>query len=463
MTVSDLPQPVLGAIADFLVGLPETVIPDDVLHQGRRMLLDTIGCAIGGTRSTPAQPFLRYLESVGGAGPSSVLGTRLTASPTDAAYVNAYLADVLDYEETSVSHPSAVVVPAVLAAGQHSHSSGADVLRAAVAAYEIGARVGLAVAPSAALGREAASAFWWKSVAAAVGAGLLLGLNRDQWVHAIGYATATSPAARRGGFEFRPLNPLKANFPGQAHAGVAAAYLARNGFEMHRGMLDGPRHFGQLLGSDRWQPERITEGLGDQWMLAGAGFKAYPACLYLHPMLDAIAEARAGQSFGTGDIATVEVSVPALIIDEFDDRNPYSVVDAQYSAPFTAATLLLDPQPSSGWITDRRLADPEIASLMSRVSLIESPEFTRAFAVDGRVRTRVRIGLDDGHWHEGQVDAIHGSVALPLTDRALETKFDDATGQTLDESARRSIIALVSEVESVNDIDDLMRCTVPLA
>src|SRR5690606_20255799 len=124
--------------------------------------------------------------------------------------------------------------------------------RATIAGYEVGSRVGRALIPSPALGREAASEFWWKSVSAVVAAGLLLGLDRDRWAHAIGYATAAAPAARRGGFEARPLSWLKANYQGQAHAGVTAAYLAARGYRTYRGMLDGTRTFGQLLGSDRW-------------------------------------------------------------------------------------------------------------------------------------------------------------------------------------------------------------------
>lgn len=457
MTIRDLPQPVLETVAGFLDRVDELQIPSSVLHQGRRMLLDTIGCAVGGTRSTPARPFLEMLGGWGGSGPSAVLGTTLTATPTDAAFVNAYLADVLDYEETSVSHPGAVVAAAVLAAGQAANSSGAQVLRAAVAAYEIGARVGLALEPSAELGRESASLFWWKSVASAVGAGLLLGMPRDRWVHAIGYAAATSPAARRGGFEFRPLNPLKANFPGQAHAGVAAAYLARHGFEVHRGMLDGPRQFGQLLGSDRWNTERITTALGTEWVLDRAGFKAYPVCLYLHPLLDAVADTRRQRQFTADQIAAVEIDVPALIIDEFDDRTPHGVVDAQYSAPFAAATLLLDPEPSAGWITDDRLTDRAVSALMARIQLVESPVLTRQFAADGRVRSGVRIRLDDGTTIEAFADTIRGDAEHPLDDAHLEAKFLDATEGTLAVADARRVIDLVAGIEQVADINDLVR------
>ena len=454
-------QPTFDALVDFIENTTANGLPPEVDEITGRILLDTVGCMVAGVSSSPATAVKAAFTS-NSSGPSDIIGTTHQLSPHDAAYVNAYTADVLDFEETLVSHPSAVVVAAALAVGQAQASTWQQVHIAIALGYEIGSRIGRALIPSAPIRREYAAEFWWKPVAATIASGVLLGLDREPWKHAIGYATAASPAARRGGFEFRPLSQLKANYGGQAAAGVLGAYLAANGFLTHRAMLDGPRSYAQLLGSDRWDSDLAVTGLGKDWLVGNVGFKVYPTCLYLHSLLESIDGAVIVPRIPVTDVREVRAFVPAIICRELAEKRPAGVIDAQFSAPIAAATLLLKREPHSQWFDDAWLTNPDMLAVADRVRLIEDIELTRLQNLDGHVRARIEVDLADGTTVRAGVDTVRGNAARPLTGTELRDKFVRSTTPHL--GAARAVQAADALLAAAGDarlepVLDLLRPT----
>jgi 2-methylcitrate dehydratase PrpD len=421
-------QPTLDAVIRFIRDV--RTLPGDVADVARRMTLDSLGCMIAGANSPLARPVVDGIAALS-TGPSDIIGTRNRVSAHDASYVNAYTADALDFEETLVSHPGAVVVGVGVAVGQARGASWDEMLRAIAAGYEVGSRIGAALIPTSEKRREHAAEFWWKSTAAVTTAGMLMGLDELQWVHAFGYATAASPAARRGGFEQRPLSDLKANYGGQAHVGVIGAVLASQGFRTYRGMLDGRRTFAELLGSDRWEPQVVTRGLGEDWVLRGIGFKVYPACLYLHALLECVDAGIIGRGIELHDVVEIRAYVPAIICQELAEHRPSSVVDAQFSAPVAVATLLLKREPFASWFDEKWLADPILLEVVDRIRLIEDPELTRLQESDGRVRTHVEVEVAHGRVERARVDVVRGNAARPIGAHELRAKFINSVTPTL--------------------------------
>ena len=81
-------------------------------------------------------------------GTCGVFGDDHRYGPAGAAFLNGALAHSLDFDDTHAAaslHPGAPVIPAALAAGEMVGASGADVLAAIVAGYEITCRVALAL------------------------------------------------------------------------------------------------------------------------------------------------------------------------------------------------------------------------------------------------------------------------------------------------------------------------------
>ncbi|RWM04937.1 MAG: hypothetical protein EOR72_32815, partial [Mesorhizobium sp.] len=130
-----------GQLARFLTDLRYEDIPDDVLHKAKLITLDTIGCIIAGANTPLGEKILAAYHSGNNQSGCCVPGTSCQTAPSLAAKVNAWLADVLDYEDVAVGHPSATVIPAALAMAEHLNASPQQFLAGVVAGYEAGIRV----------------------------------------------------------------------------------------------------------------------------------------------------------------------------------------------------------------------------------------------------------------------------------------------------------------------------------
>ena len=447
-------QPVLARIADFLDGEALDAPPEAATRQGLRVFVDTLGCIVAGSACEPGKAVTAATAEMASGGPCSVPGTPLFVDVAHAAYVNAYLADVLDFEDTLVSHPSAVVIPTALAVGEHLGASGRDVLRAVLAGYEVGTRVARALRPSPGLARQVAAEFYWKPVAAAVTAGVLLGLRGRQWETALGYAASAAPSVRRGGLELRPLTWLKTNFGGQAEVGVRAAFLARQGFVINRGLLDGPRTFAEVLGSDRWEPAAQVEDLGRRWLVEDTTFKYFPCCLYLHPVAEAVTRAAANHR---GAIEQITVRVPGVLASEFDDRRPASIIDAQFSVPYVAAVCALGIAPGAPWWSPGTLLDPAVLAVMDNVTVASDERLSSAMDQERSVSAAVTIRRADGTVSSHMTRSYPGSAAQPLTDEQLDAKFMGvvlSAGYLADTA--KELLDRVRDIGSLADVRDLL-------
>src|ERR1700710_2316231 len=108
-------------------------LPHAVRHEGKRSLLNFIGCALGVANAAPIEMALRVLLPLSGENRVTVLGRTEKLDPLGAAFINAIGGNLLDYDDThlrTVIHPSAPVAPAALALAEQRGLSGAAMLRA---------------------------------------------------------------------------------------------------------------------------------------------------------------------------------------------------------------------------------------------------------------------------------------------------------------------------------------------
>ena len=238
MCIRDSPSATLAA---FAANLRFEDIPAPVLRRAEDLLLDCLASILAGASARPVLAIDRYAAAMGPAdGPSEILINRRRTSPVFAAMVNAAAAHVVEQDDVhngSVFHPAAVVFPPVLAVAQALGRSGRDALVAAVAGYEVGIRVGEF------LGRSHYKIFHTTgtagTLAAAAATGRLLGLSPAAMLDAFG--SAGTQAA--GLWEFlRDAADSKQLHTARAAAnGIAAAYLAQEGFTGARHILEGPQ------------------------------------------------------------------------------------------------------------------------------------------------------------------------------------------------------------------------------
>ncbi|MFY3625232.1 MmgE/PrpD family protein [Achromobacter xylosoxidans] len=396
-------------------------IPAPVLRRAEDLLLDCLASILAGASARPVLAIDRYAAAMGPAdGPSEILINRRRTSPVFAAMVNAAAAHVVEQDDVhngSVFHPAAVVFPPALAVAQALGRSGRDLLVAAVAGYEVGIRVGEF------LGRSHYKIFHTTgtagTLAAAAATGRLLGLSPAAMLDAFG--SAGTQAA--GLWEFlRDAADSKQLHTARAAAnGIAAAYLAQEGFTGARHILEGPQGMAAGMSSDA-DPARLTDRLGTRWALAETSFKFHASCRHTHPAADALQQVLREHKLAESDIARVVAHVHQGAIDVLGP-----VVDPRtvHQSKFSMGTVLglIARQGRAGLPEfDAALDDPAVADFRGRVTMELDPE------VDGAYPQRW-IGKVTVHTRDGRV--LHGRVDEPKGDPGNTLSRDEIEAKTL--------------------------------
>src|ERR1043166_3277636 len=331
------------ALAQFAFRLKLEDIPQEVVANARLRLLDTVGVCLASAGMQYADGIAQVVAEQGASAEATMIGSGRRAAAGWAALYNGALAHGNDYDDThsvALMHASAVVMPTVLAIGERLKASGAEVITAAIAAYETALRIGMSVSSA-----FHARGFHTTSVcgifAAAIGAGKLLRLDAQQIAHAIGIAGSQAS----GSLEFLSDGAwTKRMHPGwAAHAGIIAAQLAGNGFTGPATALEGRFGlFASYAGRPAPDESKLTAGLGGTWEILNMDFKPYPCGHISHPYMDCARQLRSQHNLSPGDIAAVELRVPSgavpIVCEPLADKlKPASSYAACFSAPYRVA------------------------------------------------------------------------------------------------------------------------------
>src|SRR6185437_8622664 len=271
-------NPHTRAIAQFVSGLRYEDIPAEVIARIKLLMLDSLGCALYGTGLEWSRILRTTLAAVDTTSGCRVWGTGERLSAPHAALVNGTLVQSFELDDVhrqGVLHVGAVTLPPLLAVTElKAGLSGRDLLRAAVAGYEIGPRVGKCMGPQH-IGQGWHSGATVGVFSAAAGASAALRLSQEQTVHALGIAGTQSAglmAAQYGAM-------VKRMHAGRsAQSGLYGALLAQNGFTGIVDVFESP--YGGFCttfsrSQDRFNLKELTSGFGDVWQTMGIALKFY--------------------------------------------------------------------------------------------------------------------------------------------------------------------------------------------
>ena len=307
-------------------------VPEAVRHEGKRSLLNFIGCALGVADTPPIEMALRVLLPFSGPERVTLIGRAERLDPFGAAFVNAIGANLLDYDDThlrTVIHPTAPVAPAALALAEQRGLSGAAVLHAFILGAEVECRIGNAVSPGHYVrGWHITSTCG--VFGSAVASAKLLGLRAEQIWHALGIAASQSA----GVVENLPNAAKNVSVGNAARNGLFAALLAEQGYTGAPAAIEGALGWARAMGDVPVVAEAAGE-LGSRWELLKNTYKPYPCGIVFHAVIDACLALRQEHALTEADIVEVVVSGNQLLLDRGDrvTTNPRDAGSAFLIAP----------------------------------------------------------------------------------------------------------------------------------
>ena len=441
----------LDPLADWIAGLRLDALPAEVLHAGKRSLLDTVGVAIAGAERPVVGKAAASLESLG-EGPCSVLplGAAPRPGPT-AALINGAAAHALDFDDTvfeGILHGSAAVWPAAQAACELLGAPGDRLLLAFIAGLEA------AYALGALIGNEAYRDGWWASsllglFGATAGAAKALDLGPQETGHALHLAAAQSFGLRGiFGSEAKPYVLGRA-----AQAGLELALAARAGLGASAASFEGAAGFLQVI--NRGRPTRpVFARLGAPFRLVepGVAFKLYPVCSAAQAGVEATLGLMEEHGLEAGQVERAELRATPLVCLQLVHDRPQSILEGQFSMPFAVGCALAYGALGSAQLDDRLLCDPALRHAMAKVTLsadeallarVEDP-------VSAPEAAEVTLHLRDGRSFSRLNPMASGMPAKPLTDAALDAKFLSNTTPCMGEASAQALLERLRAIESAD-------------
>ena len=406
-------------LAAFAATLELPDVPAPVLRRAEELMIDWFGSALAGKGARPVETLTAFAEAMGPAdGASEILIRRRRTSPYMAAFANAaasHFAEQDDVHNGSVFHPASVVFPPALAVAQAEGASGADLLAAVVAGYEVGIRVGEF------LGRSHYRTFHTTgtagTLAAAAAVGRLLRLTPERMLNALGSAGTQSAGLwefLRDGADSKQLHTAHA-----AGAGLAAAYLARDGFTGARRILEGRQGMAAGMSTDA-DPSRLVDGLGTRWALAETSFKYHASCRHTHPAADALQQVMRANALSAGDVKRVVARVHQGAIDVLGPVvDPTTVHQSKFSMGTVLGLIAVDGRAGLAEF-DAHYRDPAVTAFRDRVAMELDDEVDRAYPA--RWIGKVTVETVDGRRLDGRVDEPKGDPGNTLSPAELEEK-----------------------------------------
>jgi 2-methylcitrate dehydratase PrpD len=366
---------VTGELAEFVSSTTFDDLPENVVHETKRILLDVIGCALGSTQLDKGRIAVEFACAPGGNAEATIFGTTHKVPIALAAFANAELIHATDHcPILPPAHISPFVTSPALAVAEAERASGKEVIAAVAIAHEVASRVGLSLDPMR-VATGGISPCWglsFDAFGAAAGAAKILRLAPSAMSDALGLSGYLAPVPSHNKFLATPEGGGLAKYGPAgwtAQGGVTAAVLAQMGYQGDRSVLDGDYGFAAMTGSTHSNPGKITERLGDRWNLLRVMYKRWPCAGNLQAPLGALTKLVEDNALRPNEIESIHISNEAFALQpRFTFRELRHNVDAQTNIAYNIALAAHRVPVSSAWQSANYLADPGVHELMHRVT-----------------------------------------------------------------------------------------------
>ncbi|MED5803857.1 MmgE/PrpD family protein [Gordonia sp. Z-3] len=463
------PVDLASDLAAFAADIDVTTLNDEVIAAVRTNIKDTLACAFAGS-SAPAVDVVRDLVREWGGAPQAdvwVFGGKVPAH--HAAWLNSAMAHARDYDDThdaAILHAGISCVPAAFAAAQLNETcSGDDLVAAVTAGLEVMCRLGTAIQVDI-----VESGYIYSSLlgyfGATAAAGRALGLDQQQMHNAFGIVYSSVAGNHQ---VTRDASLMKRLQPGlAAQAGVVAAELAKRGIRGAQNVFEGADGFFRVYLRDRVDVSVARDRLGERFELLNLSYKPYPCCRDTHAAVDAVLLARAEAGRPADDIERIRVGVTGpgyqmVCVPEEVRLAPKTIVEAQFSIPYTVASAWVDGELGMTHFTDEGLGRADILALAKRVSPYVDEEIHRQWH---RFVTpaRVIVEFTDGTSVEKRVDYPKGHPQNPMGADEFRQKAKvcaAVSAEPLREDAPVRLGVTVDALSTGGDIGDVLQVLRP--
>ena len=455
-----------GRVCAWLEELTLADVPETVQERAKDVLLDGVGCALVGAQLPWSRIAVETALRFEGRGDRSLIGWGRTAPATTAALLNGTFIqgfELDDFHPAAPLHSASLVLPALLAcAEERGGATGAELLLATIAGFEVGPRAGLTLNGAQMLSRGWHSGAVFGTHAAAATAGVLLKLDAARFEDAFGLAGTQSAGLMAAQFEAM-CKRMHHGF--SARNGLFSALMAAGGYTGIKRVFE--REYGGFCsmfgeGHDP-KPAEIAGELSARWDTMGIVLKPYAAMGALHPPLDGIFALMAEEPIRAEDVDHIDIQMSHAAYHHgwWPLERPVTPIGAQMNVAYAVAAAILDGEAMVKQFAPGRINRDDVWALIPRIQAHHNPEFDKGgTATRGNMLMQVR--LTSGRTREIFI-AVAKTVSQPLDRAQTIAKFKTLTDGLVTQTRQQQLIDTVLGLEAVKGIEELSALLAPVA
>jgi 2-methylcitrate dehydratase len=449
-------------LAEYATSLRFEDLSRDVVHEVKRRVIDSIGCALGAWHEEPCTIARNVASDFSAKNGSTILGTNQKAPPDWAAFATGCCIRYFDYNDTYLSkepaHPSDNLA-AVFAVAESVGASGREAITAAALAYEVQCRL----CDAASIRARGWDHPTYGAFSTALAAAKLMKLDVDRTRHAVNIAGVNCAAFRQA--RVGELSHWKGvAFANAARHGVYAALLARAGMTgpapIFEGQMGFEKELGVSLGNVAEVFDKRREGMvgkGPASMILNTSIKYWPAEYHSQSAIEAALFLRQ-EIVDPAKIQSVRIESHDASVDiigsEPEKWKPETRETADHSLPYITAIALIDGEVTEKQFQPERFMDPTIWKFLENVTVQRNDELSSIYAK--AVANIVHVTLQDGRVLSKRVDYPLGNAFNPVTDEQLVGKFNSLVVPKLGEQRANEIVDLAWKLDDAAKVDELL-------
>jgi 2-methylcitrate dehydratase len=449
-------------LADYACALRFEDLSKEVVHEVKRRVIDSLGCALGAWKEEPCAIARRVASDFSAKQGSTIIGTNHKAPPDWAAFANGCCIRYFDYNDTYLSkepaHPSDNIA-AALAVAESVGVSGRELITAIALAYEVQCRF----CDAASIRARGWDHVTYGAFSTALASAKLMKLDPQKTRHSVNIAGVAGAAMRQA--RVGELSHWKGvAFANAARHGVFSALLARAGMTGPGPIFEGQMGFEKQLGvslgnvAEKFAVPFAKTGDGPASMILRTSIKFWPAEYHSQSAIEAALLLRKE----IGDPAAVRaVTIEShgasvdIIGSEPEKWKPETRETADHSLPYITAIALIDGEVTERQFEPKRFKDPKVWKFLENVKVQRNAELSGLYPE--AAANIVHVDLLDGRRLTTRVDYPLGHARNPLKDSEVEAKFFLLVNRQLGERRAKKIADIVWKLDEAPNVDELMR------
>jgi 2-methylcitrate dehydratase len=449
-------------LADYACALQFEELSPEVVHEVKRRVIDSLGCALGAWNEEPCAIARGVASEFSAKRGATIIGTNHKAPPDWTAFADGCAIRYFDYNDTYLSkepaHPSDNI-SAALAIAESVGANGRELITAIALAYEVQCRF----CDAASIRARGWDHVTYGAFSTALASARLMNLDPEKTRHAVNIAGVAGAAMRQA--RVGELSHWKGvAFATAARHGVYSALLARAGMTGPGPIFEGQMGFEKQLGvtlgnlGEKFAVPFLKSEHGPAAMILKTSIKYWPAEYHSQSAIEAALFLRK-EIADPARIKSVTIESHDASVDiigsEPEKWKPNTRETADHSLPYITAIALIDGDVTNKQFERERFADPHVWKFLETVNVKRNAELSAMYP--DAVANIVRVDLDDGRRLTKRVDYPLGHAKNRLKDSEVEGKFFALVSPAFGEKRAREVVDLVWKLDEAKKIDGLMQ------